>query len=202
MKKLLFSILPLVIFLFSANGQDFNGGLYAGLNTSQVFGDGLGGFNKPGLYGGIFVSRGFGRQMGLSLEFSYIEKGSREKLDENSPDPFPYTLKANYLEVPILLYYKQDGFWFEFGPSFSYFLYGSDEDSQNNFQPTAQFEPTNLGFIIGSAYHLTDHIQMKVRYTGSILPFRKLEHAENSFWRRGGQYHEGLSFTLIYLFND
>ena len=53
-KKILF----LFIILISVNvkSQNFNGGLIGGISTSQVSGDNLSGYNKAGLFLGLFAS--------------------------------------------------------------------------------------------------------------------------------------------------
>jgi hypothetical protein len=194
-----------IIFVLSTTfcrAQTFDGGLFFGANTSQVFGDGMAGFNKLGLYTGAFVSWPLTRKTFLQLELSYIEKGSRQKLREDDPTNTPYTLKTNYLEVPLLFGWKTDPFSLEFGLAASILVKGEDVDGVNNFDPSAQFSKTNLGFIFGGGYYLSKQLTINCRYSGSILAFRKLDHNEPSVLRIGGQYHTGLSFTLNYHFND
>lgn len=201
MKKILFTLVILISGTAFSPAQSFDGGLFFGANTSQVFGDGMAGFNKLGIYTGAFVSLPLSRKTFLQLELTYIEKGSSEKIEEENPTYNPYAIKTNYLEVPILLGWKLDPFALELGLSASLLVKGEDVDGVNSFDPSAQFSKTNFGFIMGGSYYINKNIAIGCRYSGSILAFRKLEHNEPSTIRRGGQFHTGVSFTFNFHFN-
>ena len=55
--------------------QSFDGGLLAGLTTSQISGDNLGGFNKLGVAIGFFTQRNISEKSKLKFELSYFQKG-------------------------------------------------------------------------------------------------------------------------------
>ena len=54
--------------------QDFNGGVFGGLSTSQVSGDNLSGFNKIGPRLGLYINRPI-KWYGVQLELQYLVKG-------------------------------------------------------------------------------------------------------------------------------
>ena len=55
MKKT-FGLILIVCLLFSvAKGQNFKAGLFGGVAPSQVDGDGMEGFHKIGLTGGVYI---------------------------------------------------------------------------------------------------------------------------------------------------
>ena len=57
---------------------DFRGGFTGGFSASQVRGDGIDGFNKLGLYGGLIVDVRKYTNVGLQLGLLYHDKGSRK----------------------------------------------------------------------------------------------------------------------------
>ena len=72
-KLLLYLFTFCSIFSFS---QNFKGGVIAGIATSQVSGDNLGGFNKAGIYLGIFSEFPISHISNIKMEMSFIQKGS------------------------------------------------------------------------------------------------------------------------------
>ena len=105
------TVLLLCVFLaLNIQAQNFAGGIVLGLSTSQIAGDNLGGFNKAGLLAGVFANKSISPLLSFQMEMTYIQKGS------NNPDMNDYKSKnvgkpdisLNYIEVPILLQYKQN----------------------------------------------------------------------------------------------
>lgn len=96
------------IFLLTCNGmlaqREFMGGVIAGGVTSQISGDGLGGWDKFGMVGGAWVEIPLSDKMGLNLAMKYINKGSRTKVDSVNFQTFGYYL--NYIDVPLLFTYS------------------------------------------------------------------------------------------------
>jgi len=114
----------LVIILFSLWSNitfaqsNFKAGLLGGIIGSQVSGDNLSGFNKPGLVVGTFVSRKLkNEKASFEFQITYIQKGSRKQVHPDKGDLTFYLLRLNYIEVPLLLKYKIKKFTYEFGPS-------------------------------------------------------------------------------------
>src|SRR5689334_20529940 len=105
-KKLFFLIIAVSIYPFLLQAQTFRAGAFAGISTSQVSGDNLGGFDKAGLYAGGFVNMPMGEKWLLQMEITYIGKGSRpSKSDEEAGFPGVYPT-LNYAEVPLVFIYK------------------------------------------------------------------------------------------------
>jgi hypothetical protein len=84
--------------------REFKGGFLAGAVTSQISGDGLGGWDKFGLVAGAWVEVPFSDRMALNVTMKYINKGSRTKVDSVSFQTFGYYL--NYIDVPLLISYR------------------------------------------------------------------------------------------------
>ena len=87
MMKLFFALLLLglsqISFAQEESGQkrNFKGGLIAGAVTSQISGDGLGGWDKFGLAAGAWVNVPFSDRASATMSMKYINKGSRTKRD-------------------------------------------------------------------------------------------------------------------------
>jgi hypothetical protein len=95
--------LSLISICLSAQ-KEFKGGLIAGVVTSQISGDGLGGWDKFGFAAGAWIEVPLSDRMGFNMAMKYINKGSRTKVDSVSFQTFGYYL--NYIDVPLLLTYS------------------------------------------------------------------------------------------------
>ena len=185
-------------FTFFSFSQNFKGGVIAGVSTSQVSGDALGGFHKAGLYLGVFTELPLSPISNIKMEMNYIQKGSNNpKISENfAPD-----ISTSYIEVPISInYYQNEIMCFEIGIQTAFLLNFSDNDLYGpipNDQSIA-FNKVDLGAFIGMSHHLTDKILLNSRISNSILPVRP--HASGAIYQLNrGQYNSVLSFTLHYI---
>ena len=103
--SLLFYLLSFICYLAiatPAHSQAFYGGLTLGGVTSQVEGDDRGGWNKLGFTAGAFVGLPLNNTFALQMELKYIQKGSHSDADNYVPGD-PYSLKLDYIELPILV---------------------------------------------------------------------------------------------------
>ena len=62
---------------WNVKSQNFNGGLIGGISTSQVSGDNLSGYNKAGLFLGLFSETPVSSITNLKMEMNFIQKGSK-----------------------------------------------------------------------------------------------------------------------------
>ena len=194
--KLLFFLFT--FFTFFSFSQNFKGGIIAGVSTSQVSGDALGGFHKAGLYLGVFTELPLSPISNMKMEMNYIQKGSNNpKIFENNiPD-----ISISYIEVPISVnYFQTEITLFEVGIQTAFLLNFSDNDLYGpipNDQSIA-FNKVDLGAFIGMSHHLTDKILLNSRISNSIFPVRP--HASGAIYQLNrGQYNSVLSFTLHYI---
>ena len=185
-------------FAFFSFSQNFKGGVIAGVSTSQVSGDALGGFHKAGLYLGVFTELPISPISNIKMEMNYIQKGSNNPkiFENNMPD-----ISTSYIEVPISVNYFQNEITsFEVGIQTAFLLNFSDNDLYGpipNDQSIA-FNKVDLGAFIGMNYHLTNNILLNSRISNSILPVRP--HASGAIYQLNrGQYNSVLSFTLHYI---
>jgi len=185
-------------FTFFSFSQNFKGGVIAGVSTSQVSGDALGGFHKAGLYLGVFTELPLSPISNIKMEMNYIQKGSNNPkiFENNMPD-----ISTSYIEVPISVnYFQTEITFFEVGIQTAFLLNFSDNDLYGpipNDQSIA-FNKVDLGAFIGMSHHLTDNILLNSRISNSILPVRP--HASGAIYQLNkGQYNSVLSFTLHYI---
>ena len=196
-KQLLLCLFLTFLSLFSFS-QNFKGGVIAGIATSQVSGDALGGFHKAGLYLGVFTQLPISPISNIKMEMNYIQKGSNNpKISENLvPD-----ISTSYIEVPISVnYYQNEIMCFEIGLQTAFLLNFSDNDLYGPIpnDQSIPFNKVDLGAFIGMNYHLTDNILLNSRISNSILPIRP--HASGAIYQLNrGQYNSVLSFTIHYI---
>ena len=198
MKKKLLLCLFLTFLSLLSFSQNFKGGVIAGIATSQVSGDALGGLHKAGLYLGVFTQLPISPISNIKMEMNYIQKGSNNpKISENLvPD-----ISTSYIEVPISVnYYQNEIMCFEIGLQTAFLLNFSDNDLYGPIpnDQSIPFNKVDLGAFIGMNYHLTDNILLNSRISNSILPVRP--HASGAIYQLNrGQYNSVLSFTLHYI---
>jgi len=197
--------LTLVIFVFVQSicfAQDFKAGLVAGINTSQVSGDNLSGFNKPSPIVGGFVERFFSTDFSIQMEISYMGKGSRKNIDTTRNDFSLYRLNMHYAEVPLMFkFHFTPKLKFEAGPSFGYLISFREADEFGDlvgqYSPREEFKRLDLSLAGGMYYAITEKFFFNLRLTNSLLPVR--DHDGNTKFRLNrGQYHTGLAFRLQY----
>ena len=185
-------------FTFFSFSQNFKGGVIAGVSTSQVSGDALGGFHKAGLYLGVFTELPLSPISNIKMEMNYIQKGSNNPkiFENNMPD-----ISTSYIEVPISVnYFQTEITFFEIGIQTAFLLNFSDNDEYGpipNDQSIA-FNKVDLGAFIGMSHDLTDKIKLNSRISNSIIPIRA--HASGATYKLNkGQYNSVLSFALHYI---
>nr|NQU91383.1 PorT family protein [Bacteroidota bacterium] len=176
-------------------GQEFNGGLLAGLSMSEISGDRLEGPNKAGVYVGGFVNRHISERSSFQMELNFIQKGSRKNPDSLNYDT--YLLRLSYVE--LFLHYKWDFgnvFTLEAGPSLG-ILINSFEEANYQTLTEPPFNRSDLSGNIGLFFTLSERWRVNLRYSNSILAVRPHSKGQTYKWNRG-QYNEVLSFTFHY----
>ena len=185
--------------------QNFGGGIILGLSTSQVGGDDLAGFNKAGVLAGVFANKSISELLSLQMEMNYIQKGS------NNPDMNDYKSKnvgqadisLNYIEVPILLQYKQNTtLKIEGGIQFANLINGYYNDSYGEitYLGTTPFTKNDVGLILAMDYNFWGKLSLNTRISNSILPIGKEDYKHPTTYNstRKGKYNSVLSFAIHY----
>jgi hypothetical protein len=195
----------------SDDDRTFFGGLEAGGNFSQVDGDNFAGYHKAGWNVGVIVYTKLEDQFAASMELLLAQKGSRasqQQLPRVANDQntilTDYTIKLNYLEVPILLNYF-DKRKSNFGAGFSYAqLVGSREIYKNGqgaiFETEAKLYPFrkfDASFILNGNAHLWKGFFLNLRFQYSLIPIRK---NYNPITGMRPQFSNVWTTRMVYLF--
>jgi hypothetical protein len=196
--RYLFVTLALLFFAACSYGQRFHGGPMAGLVVSQLDGDGLGGYNKPGIRAGGWVNTDISKLTTLQLELQYIQKGSKISEQELKSGDY-YHSRLNYLQLSFLGKYelmsKLKG---EAGIAGGYLFNPlEDTDGAGFIEPLEPFYNYELSLIIGLSYQLSERFTGDIRLNYSALPIRKHPGDQKHLLNRG-QYNNALSFSLYY----
>jgi hypothetical protein len=209
-KYILLFLLFSVFLVFASKAQQtesnkkFYSGVLFGLNTSQITGDNLAGYDKPSCTFGMFVKRRFGKSISVLMELSYLPKGSRKNVTPKDSIPTFYSLKLRYIEIPILLQYAfKPRIAVEVGPSIGVLLSYSEKDLfgdlAGNYSSREQFKRTDISFNAGINYALNEKWAFSLRSANSMFPVR--DHDQQTKFRLNrGQYSSCIMGRLLYNF--
>ena len=197
MRYLLFVVALLFISVLSY-GQRFNGGAMGGLVVSQIDGDNLGGYNKPGIRAGGWVNTEISETTTLQLELEYIQKGSKISEAELKSGQY-YHARLNYLQISFLGRYKlMPKLKGEAGIAGGYLFRAlEDLDGAGFIEPPNPFNEYELSLLIGLNYQFNESLSGNIRLNYSALPIREHPGGQVYFIDRG-QYNNALSFCLYY----
>jgi hypothetical protein len=209
-KKILLSIvlywgfLNYTIAQQSQTNKKFYSGILIGLNTSQITGDDLAGYDKPSFTFGAFVKRKFGEHFSMLMELSYLPKGSRKNTSPKDSIPTFYSLKLRYIEIPVLVQYTvKSKLTLEVGPSVGVLLSYTEEDIFGDltgiYSSREQFKRYDLSFNAGINYSFTDNLSFSLRSANSMFPVRNHDQ-QTKFRLNQGQYSSCIMGRLIYNF--
>jgi len=151
----------------------FDGVITVGINGSQIDGDGLTGFNMPGLYAGVGARYVVSPQWAFGPEFLYSDKGARTTLDDEAKGVTRLRTRMRFIDFPLLAYYTPAAaseFTFVGGLAFSYLLKAKLENGNNFAVVTDRWTRNDYGAVGGFEYRFTDRVSATARWTYSILP--------------------------------
>jgi hypothetical protein len=193
------AIFIFTLFIFtSAYSQRFNGGVHSGFVVSQLDGDNLGGYNKPGLRAGGWVNTSISGLVILQLELEYIQKGSKISENELLTGRY-YHSRLNYIQVPLLAKYQlAEKLYAEAGLAGGYLFKAiEDKDGAAFLEAEPPFDEFELSLLVGLNYRLSEKFIGNVRFNYSALPVR--EHPGGQvYWLDRGQFNNAISFNLYY----
>ncbi len=206
----------IVIFLFSifitetTEAQRFLGSATIGLNMSQIDGDEVVGYKKPGLYFGGQARLPLGKNFSTSVEIAFSQKGAYQKypIESDPTKELPYyNIRLNYLDVPILVHYEDKNFilaglGFSVGRlvSLKEYEWGIPTDASiiNKTYKTNDYSVlVDLGFLI------FPKARLHFRYSYSMAKIRTRTYTDTSgqTWERE-QFNNLLSLRISYTFNE
>ena len=201
MRKLL--LISFLFFMIGLNAQSFRAGLQLGLAASQVTGDQLAGFNKVGMFGGVFVNYPTGDLGDIQLELNFIQKGSRKNAHPDKGDYEQYIMRLNYVALPLFYRFKfKKILSIELGAEFAYLISSKEFDVYGIITPDprkADFRNFDLSAFAGLGIKFYDRFRLVFRYSYSVMPIRP-QPDEGFFYYDAGQFNEVLLTTVQYQF--
>lgn len=180
--------------------RNFKGGLLLGAVTSQISGDGLGGWDKFGMTAGAWVRVPITERVSASMSMKYINKGSRTKLDTITFNRFGYYL--NYIEVPVSFSYSPskkytDQFFINFGPYAGYLFKQKIISNGYDYEVNPPFDRLDIGLELGATFWMIPKFGVSVISTSSVLPTRPNPSQVNrlSYYEKGN-YNQTLQLII------
>ena len=171
---LLFAFLP---YFFSAQTEysegrafQFNGGLIGGATTSQIHGDGIGGFNKVGFNLGVTLEIGRKGSENIQIGIVYNQKGSKKPPNPTAGDYETWRYRFTYIDIPITMSFSYGIFDLLAGLQPSVLLASEEDFYGVSWGPTGlPIKKYDLGAVFGIRTVYGDHSHLFSRVTQSIL---------------------------------
>lgn len=203
----IFFLFPLAV-LSQQTANTFNLIVSAGVSPSQVHGDNYSGFHKLGAIAGVGVETVFSEKWYGSLSFWFIQKGARKNQNPPKNDLTYYYLNMNYLEVPLMVTYKQKKFLFDAGLSAGYLINYYEGSEAGNITGMYPFRKYEFSVKIGLGYAITPKWSVNLRSSNSFINTRPNRTKQAIYFNNiiartfnKGYYNNILEFTLTYRLN-
>lgn len=200
----------LMMAVAGAQAQHFEGKVILGLNASQIDGDGLSGFNKPGALFGVAAAFPFNDKFSLEPQLLLSQKGSKSSNDELDKG-YPYIIfRTSYLELPVLLNYQISDapeLHLQGGLSFNYLLSAKVDNGTNLGFVDVQdsFHQLDLCGQLGLEYRVASRWGLHIRHSYSLKNMNKnwlyIFPSNPNANIRSNAFNNTLSFSVRYLLN-
>lgn len=186
----------------------FVGGLVAGINGTQIDGDGYKGYKNTAFSGGGIIYLPFGEMdmpiegtLALSLEVLYNQKGSLGKSPIPNSNINSQTIKLNYAEVPVQLnlYRGSRKSGVGAGLAIGYLAFSEelvDRGVGGVIKDALPFKKFDLSFVLTGNIHLWKGFFLSPRFQYSLLSVRD---NNGMYGGRNEQYNNVVSLRLMYL---
>lgn len=175
-----------------------------GVNGAQLDGDGIGGYNKAGLYAGLFVARDFSERVYWQLELAYSGKGSQRVLRPDNLDEGPWLrLSMHYIDIPFTVHYRYKPNWdFHAGVGINFLVNYSYRDLRLLTLNT-NFTRFESAIHLGTTFQLMPRLQGYGRYSYSMLSIDPNGPFVPFFARlQAGAFNNVVSLGLRFQFTD
>lgn len=199
MKSLRFSF-PVIMFIFTQAivAQRFEGGLKLAGTLSQIDGDDIYGFHKPGYEIGGYVSARLSKSTALETGISYNLRGSHYSKN----DVLRVAFSLHYVDIPIVFMIKD---WIHDAGDEEYYqmeFYGGLSlgrlvGSSSLSGVDKDFNKTDVSYILGASYFWSKNWGGTAKYTRSFTSL--YEYSKNGGFIQMTSYY--LSLGLKYKFN-
>ena len=159
-------------------GPFFNGGVIAGITTSQVDGDENAGFHCIGGFGGLFVERPFPKVLSHRFELTFSQKGSADakhtfRIATGYVDA-TYLLQINSSETATLKILET--LRWKLGTSLSVKAYEMVRFNDNFRKKSNDFSRFDWQILCGMDVSLMPNLLLDCRFSYSIIPIQDRYH--------------------------
>lgn len=200
---------------FKSIGQIIKGKAILGLNLTQVEGDEVHGFKKPGLQIGAGALIPFGNKWDVGMEVLFNQKGANQRaqypndtLSSGKIETGQYKLRLNYVEIPVLVHFTDKDF-LTIGAGFSWGrLVGVQEWEHGNLMESTTltsdtYNKNDFSYIIDVSIKIKGPLKFGVRYQNSMAKIRTRQYEDYTgyTWTRD-QFNKVITFKLLYIFNE
>ena len=153
-----------VLLLCNASRAQFNLGVKAVMNVSQISIEGNTSHAKMGFAGGGYAEYGFNSQIGLTAELLYNEKGGKETTSNTE-----IKTNLNYLSIPILFYFEPlQNLKLGVGPELAFLLNAKAKgDSISTTDIKKYYQSFDKAIAIGGSYSF-GKLGITARYVGGF----------------------------------
>lgn len=196
-------LLVAVGFLFVLNvavAQRFDAGLFAGLNASQVEGDGFKGYHKAGVLAGAYVQTDIAPAIAAGFEFKYSQKGSRKKYDPKKPDQDKYVMRLGYIDIPIYLSFRtNDRSMIIGGIAPGILIHSKEINSYGELveQDRQEFNTFDLQPFLGFRFDFLERTSVDLRWALSVVKCSDKPSA-TEYYFHNGLFNNVISLALYY----
>lgn len=144
----------------------------AGMNFSQIDGDGIAGFRKVGLNAGAAAYVDLTKGFNASFELLYSMRGAKSSTNETIRDGRKLVLNLDYIEVPFMINYNdRDKAIFGLGVVWNTLVRSTV--APDNLSEDVVFKRASLDFVGGVTFLIKKKYGINLRYTYSLTPAAK-----------------------------
>ena len=195
------------------SSQRFGAGLVFGLTASQIDGDQSAGFNRVGLQAGLRGITRLTKRTDASIEILYSQRGSQSRIIKDQYDPYYFTLRLDYIEVPVQWHFKDwrvkgedgDPDWykaaFNIGLCYARYMGTKAKGDPQGLDIVAldYLKKNDLALVIGANFLTSPHFGLTFRYVRSIVSMYDPRDYNPAPYRYS-LVNRSLNFQLFYLF--
>ncbi|HWB62246.1 MAG TPA: outer membrane beta-barrel protein [Chitinophagales bacterium] len=180
---------------------------HAGINGSQVDGDGYAGYNLMGFQGGIGALVRFHKYFSTSIEINYTMKGAKQKFIESAAGTDSstrqlYRVQWDYIELPISINVQDKKlvmFSLGLAPAVMvrYRERNENGDDDTNAPPDGQPRRFDLSAFGSLHFLIQQHYGIGLKFSYSLLKIRGPQYP--GLTRVAGEYNNVLSLNFMYI---
>jgi len=186
--------------------QTFDGGITAGVVTSQIDGDGYAGFHQIGCTAGVFGRIPVSNASSWQLELKYSLFGAHSDTKEVDYGLNPMNIRLHYVELPVLFRYGLSGIningksldfiTLELGLSGDFLIRGTQSANYEEAFDNASWMFFSVTGDIGVQFDLNERLGIGIRSMNSLTPCRL--HPESPVFSWFHYYNIALQATVVY----